>query len=78
MTEDYYSVLLCIRDKQTEVYINGLPVVDIKDSGILLRTKERDLAATEAKISKALLHLEYGRQKVIEAKSLSSPSEVMH
>lgn len=42
MDEDYYSVLVTVRPIRSDVYVNGLPVVEIVNGKSKIVTKRRD------------------------------------
>lgn len=43
MNDNYYSVLVCIRDGRKDVYINGIPVSERIGNVIHITTKRTDI-----------------------------------
>ncbi len=39
---EYTSVLVCLRHERTEVYMDGLPITEVVDGKLTVKTKRRD------------------------------------
>lgn len=65
MSEDYYSVLVCIRSDRAEAYINGLPISELRAGRLMkLTTKRKDFANMEQQLSVASFYLKTAQQEI--------------